>query len=332
MRGLIAACLALAGATATATATLIVPDDAPAWSVVEQPPPPAGVAFVAVEDLGQSPAAMEPKLRKGQEAASKDWPTVFFMTYKVGERLMGCSAAVVGPQVLLTAAHCVPDSGSMTLTRVGAEGQEITCSRHPGYVQDPSADFALCKLPKGLFPSGVFERISITPADDLVTGARQVLLGGFGCTSASAARAVIAMRPDAQGVMRPVYMIGLASIDQGAFSKPPQWPPKHYLPSEHATMITKPDGPNVCGGDSGGPVFLLSPGHGADLRPRVIVAVNSRVLQSGVLLGPSLLSVTGGFKASAAPTELSFAAWARQWANGLAICGVVAKGGECAIA
>lgn len=308
---------------------------APDYVAVTTPSPTDDVTFQAVESLEQSAPAIEPKLRRGSRANSTDWPAVFFMIYSVGAKSYGCSGAVVGPQVLLTAAHCVPASGKVKLTRPGAPDQDLACEQHPAYISkaDLSADFALCRVPAGIFEAGAFrfESVSTAAADTIVNQRRQVLLGGFGCTSESAAESSILMTPDPQGVPRPTYLIGLTTADQASYSRSRRWPAAHYTPAERRTIITKPDGPNVCEGDSGGPVFRLSPNYGADLRPRVIVAINSRVLQSGPLLGPSLLSVTGGFAAAPLPpAQASFAAWAKGWANGLTICGVVGDGSECA--
>ena len=306
---------------------------APAWVAVVPPTPPDGVVFRSVGDLDQHAAVIEAQLIHGQEADASKWPATFFIVYESGGKQFGCGAAAVGPRVLLTAAHCVPASGKVSIKVGAVTFPNVDCARDPTYAvgPDPSADFALCRLPPGVFAGAMtYEVVSVVPADGLVGVANGVLLGGFGCTTDSALGGQINFRQDSNGNSNPVYDIGLTSVERASFSPDRKYNPRYYLPYEHSTLVTKADGPALCGGDSGGPVFAVAAHHDDAYRPRAIVGVNSRVLHNGSTLVPSLLSATGGFAAAPLQAPLqTFEDWAKSWASGLTICGVTGNAQEC---
>ncbi|MGG6497067.1 UNVERIFIED_CONTAM: hypothetical protein NY603_29520, partial [Bacteroidetes bacterium 56_B9] len=68
---------------------------------------------------------------------------------------------MIGPQTLLTAAHCVgPDQdANLILAGTTYTGQ---CSHHPDYPGDLSADYALCLMSKPV-PGIPYENINIDP-------------------------------------------------------------------------------------------------------------------------------------------------------------------------
>jgi hypothetical protein len=107
---------------------------------------------------------------------STRWPATFVFRDKAGD---GCTATAVGPQAILTAAHCVESGTTGSLT---VEGKKIgvTCDHNPDYPRDISADFALCYPAVPITTSGMrFETL-----DDDTSRPRpgeRVSLLGYGC-------------------------------------------------------------------------------------------------------------------------------------------------------
>jgi hypothetical protein len=106
----------------------------------------------------------------GAPVTSGEFASTVILTTSAGS----CSATLVGPQVLITAASCVADGVEM---RVGLN--KIRCNRHPDYHPKVAADVALCLLDTELagIPS---ERIaSGTGSSSKID---KILLVGYGCT------------------------------------------------------------------------------------------------------------------------------------------------------
>ena len=70
--------------------------------------------FLAAFNLNQTPDAVQPELRHGVVAATADWPASLYATFSTPDGTAACTAALVGPEAMLTAAHCVPVSGQVT--------------------------------------------------------------------------------------------------------------------------------------------------------------------------------------------------------------------------
>jgi hypothetical protein len=99
----------------------------------------------------------------------------------------------VGPSVLLTAAHCVSDvvpGGAVaevgklvTATRiefaVGTDSFSAACSIPSDYLNDASADYALCLINKPINDI-VYERLAVDPSD--VGLGAIITLTGYGCS------------------------------------------------------------------------------------------------------------------------------------------------------
>lgn len=305
-----------------------------AWSAAAQeveptaplpPPPPDGVAFTSVRDLKQVSGDIEPMLRGGAVADSATWPASFFFTYLVGKKTYVCTAALVGPETLLTAAHCLPPS-RIVKVRFGTSGYDATCGAHEDYANraDLSADFALCRLEKPFQePAGFrYERVRRVAWKDIPGG--KVMLGGFGCTKDVVAEAE-AEETDLK------YRVGFGIVKEGSASTPHPSRAKLYAPYQHFNIITSNSQANLCPGDSGGPVFLLS---AQGYPQRSIIAVNSRVLfadyPSNTKYGGSVLSSLDGPVVGAPSAVDSFWAWARTWAGDDGrICGLVGQLTNC---
>ncbi|MBX9596404.1 MAG: S1 family peptidase [Roseomonas sp.] len=157
---------------------------APAASQDSPPPeirprPPGTLEMGAVSNLPQDGTGT--RVGNAEEVNPRDWPATFRANFTVGGRDYTCSSTLLGPQALLTAAHCVGSDGKVVLVRLragGAEQVEARCTIHPAYLNgDASADVAMC-LPASPVSAAHYENISVEP---LPRGAA-VRLMGLGCT------------------------------------------------------------------------------------------------------------------------------------------------------
>jgi len=139
-----------------------------------------------------------------------------------------CSASLVGPQAVITAAHCVGDGKSITFKTHNGVSHKGTCAHHPEYAT-ADHDIALCKLDAPI--------LHIKPKRmHLNQHARmdmRIQLFGFGC-----------IWPGGGGGNDGILRMGHSRI-RGAVGR--------HLYSH----IVGDDNAALCSGDSGGPV--LSP-------------------------------------------------------------------------
>lgn len=293
------------------------------------PPPPSGVVFKSVRDLKQEKATSKSgdfMLRGGSIAESLDWPASVYFTYDVGAKTYTCTGALVGPSTLMTAGHCVPADGKVSMV-FGKDSYNAVCVAHASYAQktDLSADFGLCRLLDPFKPplNFKYERVrSVSPAD-LVKTKEKILLGGFGCTKDSVLEATFEK-------LDHLYRIGFATVKDSSLSKPPTAPELAalYAPFQNFNVITAMGQANLCPGDSGGPVFLLGP---TGYLNRSIIAVNSRVLYADYPTNSTYgASVVAALGAAPGTGQETFEAWAKTWAGkDGAICGLVGAPPKC---
>lgn len=193
---------------------------------------------------GVSMSQPEGQIIYGTIAQRDHWPaTLVFLTAQGA-----CTATAVGRRVVLTAAHCVEDgqTGTVTVSTAGTTAT-LTCSHHPMYLNEISADYALCLTgsPLPYFGTG-YERISTDP--NLISVNSQILLLGYGCTTNVGQR-------------------DFGNLYHG-FAQARR--------ADHGRMyfLTK-GGAAVCFGDSGGGAYWVeSPDNVAGRR--LLVAINSR--------------------------------------------------------
>lgn len=268
--------------------------------------PSGDVEFLAVLNLEQPRGGAEPQLRGGRVAVSEDWPASLYTTFTTPEGTASCTAALIGPQAMLTAAHCVP-TGGVVKFRYEGHGQSYvaSCTQHPQYVsnQDASADYALCKVNRPFAaPTGFqYETVSMSSMNGLVS--KSIILTGFGCIS----DIVVDDRTDGR------YRIGFNTIDETSASTSRRRGTRYYSGQEDNNLFTTDDPAlaNLCPGDSGGPAFSYAGGPG-QFTSRLIVGVNSRVFYKNAAktaYGSSLISATGGPE---------FRSWAQDWARNVA--------------
>jgi len=292
--------------------------------VAPQHRPQSDIEFLAAFDLKQAPPPVSPQLRHGIEATTADWPASLYVTFSTPGGTAACTAALIGPEVMLTAAHCVPVQGGVTFKYKGQPKSYVaTCTQHPQYVSnaDPSADYALCKLDRKFaeFPGFLYETVDTAAMASRLN--QTVVLTGFGCVSDISG----AGPPDGK------YRIGTNVIDQTSASPVnPAFGAALYAGSQDNNLFTldDPELANLCPGDSGGPALVAST---ADFKKRVLVGVNSRVFYrdaTRTTYGASLVSSTG---------TSEFIDWAKKWADPvpadptkkIAVCGLSGSPARC---
>lgn len=195
----------------------------------------------------------EPLILGGVKSDPDDWPaTLVFNVFK-----KPCTSTVIGPKVILTAAHCVTDGVKGTL-EYGNNERDVSCYHHPDYdPSDPhsSADFSLCFSDKEITKMR-FENVSKDIS--IIKRNQKIRLLGFGCNSDN----------------------GIGTLYEGDAEITTE-----AIPPDYHILIS--NGAAVCSGDSGGGAYLL-------INPpintrRVLVSVNSISNNEGI---ESWLSIT----------------------------------------
>jgi len=186
----------------------------------------------AVPDLPQDP--LGPRLGNGVVATPSEWPASAVSK--------SCTVTLIGPQALMTAAHCVGNGATVTVHNAGLPAFTGVCTRHSKWsLQNLSPDVALCLMEpmarKGLF----FESLQLDAVH--VASGNRLTLGGYGCTDLETQKQE----------SPPVFRIGPALIATapGGNTAWPQW------------LITQPATSGslsfACPGDSGGAAYRFTP-------------------------------------------------------------------------
>jgi hypothetical protein len=270
---------------------------------------PGALAATAASPIDAKPLPDEvdgrPEVIGGEPATRLEYPAVFQAT--VSKRI--CTWFLVGPHVLLGAAHCVVGpkgdqpavSVSIEIPGHRAPFQTKPCSIAEGYPVDASRDWAACQFVAAI-PAPVgrnvvgFEVLGTSP----VSRNASVEIGGFGCTAVG--------EPASD-----VYFFGSARVSA--------IPPTALLPSstvDTPNTIELTQEPSIlCQGDSGGPAYAYA--EPDDRVRRRVVGINS-----------STLIETRTMYLASVSTEPA-RAFLQDWADrrGLQICGLDPATPDC---
>ncbi len=284
--------------------------------------PSGDVTFAPMTDKPQTGSTITGMLRNGNAVPlnSSDWPASFVMEFTAEDgNSSSCTAAMIGPGVILTAAHCIPDAGEVGFA-FNDVSYRLDCRRHHKWEtgEDPSADYGLCALAnpaKPFVPTPGFKYETVDIGSMARSLQTPVVLTGFGCVSDKVSDQ---RRIDGR------YRIGRNTIiaTSETTSRRP-YPDNYFTPTgQRSNLFTSETGANICPGDSGGPAFTAgTDGTG----PRKIIGINSRVFYARndrTRFGASLISSLG---------SSDFGPWARKWLNdrGLAACGLAGAPRGC---
>ncbi|MDR3439998.1 trypsin-like serine protease [Telmatospirillum sp.] len=185
---------------------------------------------------------------------SKDWMTIVVTPILFNGQIQPvegrCTGTLVGPGVILLAAHCLDQgaaNGSLrpAFLKVDGERVPLICAIFPTYLGSPysptaprrSEDFGMCHAslagPHPIIAAMKYEMLDLTPA----AAGQPVLMTGYGCTDID--------KPEA---MDATLRIGDAAIGYAAGNLGPA--------GDYATISSlSDDEPSLCPGDSGGPLF-----------------------------------------------------------------------------
>jgi hypothetical protein len=211
-----------------------------------------------------------------------------------------CTASLVAPSVVLTAAHCVGHDQAITIVVTNGRKHSGTC-QHPtgdaGYARDLSADFALCSISPNV-ELARYETINTDPVR--VARTVPVSLTGYGCTGPGGGTDRVLRAGDAAIRSLPGEVVTRFEVNGPVVRAP------NYFATRGKAA--------VCPGDSGGATYV-----DGDAEDRRILGVNSRVIYP---LNESLISST-----STPAAVVFFKAWAN--ARNVALCGVHPNAERC---
>lgn len=278
----------------------------------------------------------------GITVVAADWAALVFMpigrTTILGKKATTCSGVLLGPNALLTAAHCVDTFDGQAIVEpklaVGVREMPLECTIFPDYLKLPekirvprgSQDYALCLVADGGRPPEALQQLTFEVIDKevpLATGDK-VLVTGYGCT------AITVVDGDLEAIkgLRTLN-IGDSVIERSAGRVPAQ-------PMYVTTRSAEAKEVSLCPGDSGGPLFSGVTQDQPDGTRRVR-AVNSmidldvRLVEAPAPGGVGKVTVKAYDVISSMSSVASpeFRKWATAWAedNKVRACGINAAPG-----
>jgi hypothetical protein len=269
------------GAAAPAAASAAA-DQAPRFWL---PPVPSPGTRMTLRPLDAWIPGSEITLSGGERVPVEKWRAILITELGTGPTgwMSYCTATLVGPRTVLTAAHCI-DGGAdpPVLLRgdlmVGNRRIAFSCDMHPEYARYPqppgggfrsSHDYALCTLDT---PVNTFAiRPESIDDDEALGDGQRLLLTGYGCTG---------IRPDPTSQQGFTYtpaetpdqrtlQMGIGNVHDAGIA----WANETGVWTRSRAALGQP---TICPGDSGGPVVSGSEPAG-DTPERRVSAVNSGV-------------------------------------------------------
>ena len=207
------------------------------------------------------------KIKGGEEASIEDWPWVAAIVHHGRNPYRGqfCGGAMISPQWVITAAHCLADMAGMLRYEPGDvdliigrsnlledHGERITAARlviHPeydGFINE--SDVALIYLEKTPEISTTWAYIPVIQADDpnaLTKPGRLAWIAGWGALGPTG--------PFPQDLQQAsVPLVSQEKLIQA-------YPPDEYVITDNMMGAGPGDGSvDTCQGDSGGPLMVMN--------------------------------------------------------------------------
>ena len=282
---------------------------APSGRAVPRDLPKGKHHFVELQSASTEAVPQNWEISNGIPVDPKDWPAT------VISQPSGCTATFVGPQALLTAAHCVQDNQEV-MAYIAGKTRYATCHQASRYSAQydqtqtldnwdrTSADYAICIVNKEDTVTGVpFEVVGAGP---LLVHNAQIRLLGFGCNGTTD-------KSDGYEFLRTAgaRVTTLPSLAQSG---------NNYILTDWTNGgYQGAKGGALCPGDSGGSVFWPL-GDGT----RRIVGLNSRTQT----VSKTDRTLTGVSYLSSTLTSDGYS-FLKQWGDIAAICGINAGATGC---
>lgn len=241
---------------------------------VSAAPAPEVLRFAPLQD---SLSKNEIQVYGGAKPVAGDWRSIVIASMPAASGLRSCTATLVGPKVLLTAAHCV-DAGDdkpvrVVVLQVASKDLTFDCAIDEAYLaagfynvvwprSDTSPDYALCAMRPmagpvpALFDSYPRDRLDLAAlkAND------PVLITGYGCVQMDVDLQTPDLKP---GPFAAAFNVGDETVDTIG---------SRVVTTKSAAAKE----PALCFGDSGGPLFSGVTTASPET-PRRLRAVNSQV-------------------------------------------------------
>lgn len=196
------------------------------------------LVFTPVSQVALSGLEFNTKIGNSVVENPSNWPGTFIA--KAGDQQ--CTATLVGPRVLLTAAHCAGPGAEVRIAFRDGSSATGRCDRPSSWSKlAPSVDLALCLMRAPVLQTSVaYENISLNPARVPKNGG--LVLAGYGCTDFA--------NPVPPAVPSLTSGKALVDVPPGGLTYWPGWLLTKSFTADGSAYL--------CKGDSGGAAFFVT--------------------------------------------------------------------------